>query len=116
MAFAALSIYTHLLEPEEYGVFTLITSGTILLHNVIYNWLPAGTLRFWSNKDYNHTTFTSTLATTYLRISLFLLIIVVIGIAIFQSYQATAFIISSFLFLLALAIFTITQNLFTAKI
>ena len=116
MAFAALSVYTHLLDPDEYGVFTLITSGTILLHNVLYNWLPAGTLRFWSNQNYTQTTFTSTLATSYIRISLYLLIIVVIGIAVFQGYQASGIIISSFLFLLALAIFTITQNLFTAKI
>jgi len=118
MAFAALSIYTHFLTPEEYGVYTLIISGTILLHNVIYNWLPAGTLRFWSSKQYDNLTFTSTLATSYIKISFALLIIVILLLisSLWHNKFDINWIISAFLLLLAQALFGITQGLFTAKI
>ncbi len=116
MAFAALSFYSHLLTPDQYGTYTLIFTGTVLLHNVIFNWLPAGTLRFWASEDYDDTTFISTLSTSYIRIGLFLLAIAVLGIAFFWGEPTANWIGSSYLFLLALAIFTITQNLFTAKI
>ena len=116
MAFAALSLYTHLLSPSEYGIYTLIITGTALLHNVLYNWLPAGTLRFWANKKYNALSFTSTLAISYLRISAILLGITLIAVIYFWGKPQAIWITSSFLLLQALALFTITQNLFTAKI
>jgi len=53
LAFVALSIYTHLLSPEEYGLYSLIFTGVLLLHNVLFDWLPAGTTRFWSNPKYS---------------------------------------------------------------
>lgn len=116
MAFAGLSLYTHLLNPSEYGIYTLIITGTALLHNVLYNWLPAGTLRFWANKKYNNLSFTSTLAISYLRISVILLGITLIAVTYFWGKPQAIWISSSFLLLQALALFTITQNLFTAKI
>ena len=116
MAFAALSLYTHLLSPDEYGTYTLIFAGTVLLHNVLFNWLPAGTLRFWSNKDFDSNTFTSTLASSYIKISLFLFVIALMGIFFFWDTPAVSWISSAYVFLIALALFTITQNLFTAKI
>ena len=118
MAFAALSLYTHFLSPEEYGVYTLIFSSTILLHNVIYNWLPSGTLRFWASKQYNHSIFTNTLATSYIRISFVLLIITLLLTisSLWHNLFEINWIIGAYLLLLAQAIFTITQSLFTAKI
>jgi O-antigen/teichoic acid export membrane protein len=116
MAFAALSLYTHLLSPAEYGVYTLIFTGTVLLHNVIFNWLPSGTLRYWSNQDFNNTQFTNTVSTVYLRISFLLLILASIGVVYYWGQQPVIWIISSFLFLIALALFTITQNIFSARI
>ncbi len=116
MAFAALSLYTHLLSPGEYGIYTLIITGTALLHNVLYNWLPAGTLRFWANKKYSSLSFTSTLAISYLRISAILLGITLIAVIYFWGKPQAIWITSSFLLLQALALFTITQNLFTARI
>jgi len=116
MTFAALSLYTHFLSPDEYGIYTLIMSATILLHNVIYNWLTAGALRFWASKQYSELEFTSTLATSYLRITLGLFIIVIIGVIIYWQKPEASWIISSFSFLLALALFSITQSLFSAKI
>ena len=116
MTFAALSIYTHLLSPDEYGVYTLIFSATILLHNVVYNWLPASTLRFWSSQNFTHLEFTSTLATSYFRISLGLFFIVVVAIAIYWQQAQASWILSSFMLLQGLALFNITQSLFNAKI
>jgi len=116
MAFVALSLYTHLLSPDEYGTYTLIFTGTVLLHNVLFNWLPAGTLRFWSNKSFDNNTFISTLASSYIKISIFLFVIVLVGVLSFWNKPEAAWVSSAFLFLMALALFTITQNLFTAKI
>ncbi len=116
MAFAALSLYTHLLSPAEYGVYTLIFTGTVFLHNVIFNWLPSGTLRYWSNQEFNNTQFTNTISTVYLRISFLLLIVASIGVVYYWGQQQVIWISSSFLFLIALALFTITQNIFSAKI
>lgn len=116
MAFAALSLYTHLLSPDEYGAYTLLLTGTALLHNVIFNWLPAGTLRFWSNQTFDDITFTNTLAKSYIRISLVLLFVLLITIFVFWNKPEASWAISSYLFLLALALYTITQNLFTAQI
>lgn len=116
MAFAALSLYTHLLTPAEYGVYTLIFTGTVFIHNGLFNWLPAGTLRYWSNQEFSNTEFLSTLAKSYLRISAVLLLIALSGIIYFWGQQQAVWIISTFLFLMALALFTITQNIFSAKI
>ncbi len=116
MAFAALSLYTHLLSPAEYGVYTLIFTGTVFLHNIIFNWLPSGTLRYWSNQEFNNTQFTNTISTVYLRISFLLLIIASIGVVYYWGQQEVIWISSSFLFLIALALFTITQNIFSVKI
>jgi len=116
MAFAALSLYTHLLSPDEYGVYTLIFSAAVLLHNVIFSWLPAGSLRFWSNQEFKSGIFTSTLATIYLRILAILVIFVLVGVSIYWNQSVSGWIISTFLLLVSLALFTITQTLFSARI
>ena len=113
IAFTALSLYTHLLSPEEYGIYTLITSATVLLHNVIYNWLAAGTLRFWANEKYNNVSFTSTLTTSYIKISLALLIFTILLFitSFWDEKLERGWIISSYLLLLSQAIYTITQSI-----
>lgn len=116
MAFAALSLYTHLLSPDEYGVYTLIFSGAVLLHNVVFNWLPAGTLRFWSNNEFENNTFINTLAFSYIRIIGVLFALALIGLLIFWNKPEATWIINAFLLLLALALFAITQTLFSAQI
>ncbi len=116
MAFAALSLYTHYLSPSEYGVYTLIFTGAVFLHNVIFNWLPAGTLRFWSHKDYDQNAFTSTLAKSYIRIVLVLLAITLIIVAYYWQKPEATWALITFLLLLALAIYTITQSIFSVKI
>ena len=116
VAFGALSLYTHYLTPSEYGVYTLIFTGSVFLHNVIYNWLPAGTLRFWSNKKFNKVAFTSTLATTYFKISVLLFGFTIIATIYYWGEPASLWAISTYLLLLALAMYTITQSILSAKI
>ncbi len=116
MAFAALSLYTHLLSPEEYGLYTLLLTGTVFIHNVIFAWLPAGTLRFWTSKEHDETTFLTTIAISYFRILALLLVLSILGVIYYRGEEEATWIMNAFLLLLALALFTITQNLFSAKI
>ncbi len=116
MAFAALSIYTHFLSPSEYGVYTLIFTGSVFLHNVIFNWLPAGTLRFWSNKSYDQDTFTSTLSRSYIKILTGLLAIALVVVIYYWGKPEALWAINTYLILLALAIYTITQSIFSVKL
>ena len=116
MAFAALSLYTHFLTPSEYGIYTLIFTGAVFLHNVIFNWLPAGTLRFWSNETYDQKTFTSTLAISYFKISLLLLGVALAGAIYYWNQSEAMWIISAYALLMGLALYTITQSLLAARI
>jgi O-antigen/teichoic acid export membrane protein len=116
MAFAGLSVYTHLLTPDQYGVYTLIFTRTIFIHNGLINWLPAGTLRFWSNTDYSEQSFTSTLAISYIKIAFIFFLIALVGIIFYWGEQQAIWIINVYLLLLAVSLFTITQYLFSARI
>ena len=71
MAFIALSVYTHLLTPEEYGVYTLIFSAALFLHSALFNWLPVGMMRFWPGGTYTPNAFISTLGVLYWRLFVF---------------------------------------------
>lgn len=116
MAFFALSLYTHLLSPEEYGVYTLIFSSSVFIASVVFSWLPAGTLRFWSSKEFKGSTFTNTIALTYLRIIVVLIALTIIGLMMFWGEPKAFWIINTFFLLIALALFAITQTFFSAKI
>ncbi len=116
MAFAALSLYTHWLTPEEYGLYTLIFTGAVFLSTVVFNWLPAGTLRYWSSNDYNETEFITTLATIYFRIFIFLTIVAIVSLILYWNKAEAIWIVNTYLLVLTLALFVITQNLFSAKI
>jgi len=116
MAFAALSLYTHLLTPEEYGLYTLIFTGSVFLSTVIFNWLPAGTLRYWSNKEYKETEFITTLASSYIKIFVVLLLVAIAGVVFYWNKEEAIWIVNTFLLLVSLALFVITQNLFSARI
>ena len=104
MAFAALSFYTHLLSPAEYGIYTLIFTGSVFLHNVIFNWLSTGTLRYWSNKEFDNSEFINTLSTTYIKIASVMFVIALIAITFYWGQQQAIWISSAFLFLMALAL------------
>jgi len=116
MAFVALSLYTHLLTPEEYGLYTLLFTGVVFLHNVVFNWLSSGTLRYWASSKYSESEFTNTLSTSFLKISTALFILVIILLGFNWGTEAVLWIISGYMFLISLSLFTITQNIFSASI
>ena len=116
MAFAGLSIYTHLLTPDEYGLYTLIFTASLFLHNVIFNWLPAGTLRFWSKSEFSTQTFISTIANSYISVIFALLIILILAVIAYWNSPAVWWLVSAFLLIVTVSFYTITQSLMSAKI
>jgi len=116
MAFAGLSVYTHFLTPEQYGVYTLIFTGTIFIYNGLIHWMPAGTLRFWSDKDYSRASFISTLTINYLKAAAIFFFITLAFVLFYWGQAPAIWAINVYLLLLAVAIFTITQNIFAARI
>jgi len=118
MAFTALSLYTHLLSPEQYGLYTLLLTGTVFLHNTLYNWLTAGTLRFWYGKTYSTPVFINTLSVSHIKISLYLLLIALLFVfyALFNKNLEASWVVSSYFLLLSLTLFFITQCIFSVEI
>ena len=82
MAFTALAVYTHLLTPQQYGVYTLIFSAAMFVNSALFNWLPVGMIRFWPGGKYQNNAFISTLGILYLRLLVPVVIIVLFALAI----------------------------------
>jgi len=116
MAFVALSLYTHLLTPDEYGLYTLIFTAAMFANNVIFFWLPAGTLRFWSKQEYGAESFISTLANTYIKIFISLIAAVILSACFFWGTPSFIWIICSLLLTISVSIFTLSQYLMSAQI
>jgi len=114
MAFAALSVYTHLLTPEEYGVYTLMFSAALFLHSALFNWLPVGMMRFWPGGTYSDKAFISTLGVLYLRL---FIPIAVVGILLLWFYgdQYSSQILTGFLMLIGITVLMIAQQLQSAQ-
>jgi len=114
MAFAALSVYTHLLTPEEYGVYTLMFSAALFLHSALFNWLPVGMMRFWPGGTYSDKAFISTLGVLYLRL---FIPIAVVGILLIWFYgdQYSSQILTGFLMLIGITVLMIAQQLQSAQ-
>ena len=114
MAFVALSIYTHLLTPQEYGVYTLLFSAALFLHSALFNWLPVGMMRFWPGGTYSDQAFISTLGVLYLRL---FIPIAVVGIFLFWFFGERYYsqISAGFLMLMGLAVLMIAQQLQSAQ-
>ncbi len=49
--FAALYLFTRLLSPSEYGVYTLILSGVALAQTLLFLWIEAAAFRFVMRAD-----------------------------------------------------------------
>jgi O-antigen/teichoic acid export membrane protein len=45
--FVALSVYTHVLAPGEYGRYALALAGVSLANAVLFNWIQLGLLRYF---------------------------------------------------------------------
>ncbi|MCK5901742.1 MAG: oligosaccharide flippase family protein [Cocleimonas sp.] len=115
-AFFALSLYTHLLSPEEYGVYTLVFTAAIFTHNSIFNWINMATMRFWSSKHYNTATFVSSIGIAYFRVLAFSLVPLIIALYFYWGQPMGTWILSGFILTLTLALFSITQTLLSAQI
>ncbi len=50
-AFAAVYVYTRMLSPEDYGVYSVILSVTLLCQAVFYYWLQIGATRFYARAE-----------------------------------------------------------------
>jgi len=114
MAFVALSIYTHLLTPQEYGIYTLIFSAALFLHSALFNWLPVGMMRFWPGGTYSDKAFISTLGVLYFRL---FVPITIAGLLLFlflgEGYYSQ--IAASFLLLAGFTVLMIGQQLQSAQ-
>ena len=82
MAFMALSVYTHLLSPEQYGVYTLIFTAAMFVNATLFNWLPVGMIRFWPGGTYSEAVFISTMGVLYRYLALVILLLLVITLFI----------------------------------
>lgn len=100
MAFSALAIYTHLLTPQEYGVYTLIFTATILVFTIMLNWLPVGMVRFWPGGLYDENTFISTMGMLYRCLSLPIIILLTLT-ALLIDHKWIAYLMASMFLLFA---------------
>ena len=100
MAFVALSVYTHLLTPSQYGVYTLIFTAALFVNTTIFNWLPVGMVRFWPGGAYDETTFVSTLGVLYRLLSLPIIICTALA-AFFIDYDSIGYLIAWLILLIS---------------
>lgn len=77
-SFIALAVYTHLLTPDEYGIYTLIFTTAMFIFASVFLWLPVGMIRFWQSGEYDETSFISTMGVLYRCLSL----PIIIGVAL----------------------------------
>lgn len=47
LSFSVLVLYTHLLSPEEYGIYTLIYTAISIAYAVLFNWIALSLERFY---------------------------------------------------------------------
>lgn len=93
MAFTALSVYTHLLTPSQYGVYTLIFTAAMFMNTTIFNWIPVGMVRFWPGGNYTEKTFISTMGALYRCLSLPIIILAVL-ISFFIANESIGYLIA----------------------
>lgn len=48
---SAIALFTRLISPEEYGVFTLAMAGVVTVFEICYQWIRAGMLRFLPRQE-----------------------------------------------------------------
>ena len=114
MAFTALAVYTHLLTPQEYGVYTLIFSAALFLHSAIFNWLPVGMMRFWPGGTYSDNAFISTMGVIYLKLLIPVVVIALVALMMFGVDYLLP-IAAGLLLLAGFTVLTIGQQLQSAQ-
>ena len=76
LGFVAVAVYTRILPPEEYGLYTLVFTTVLFTHTFAFSWLNQATIRYY--KRYGSTniqTFFSTGLFGFLTIALVVLIV-----------------------------------------
>lgn len=99
IGFLAIALYTRLVTPEDYGVFTLVMTTALTLFALAFQWLRAGVLRFLPAEE---TLASPTLAATFLGFLATGLMVLVAGGIAFTSFSDPA---RSQLILLAIPLF-----------
>lgn len=80
VAFLAIIIYTRLLTPDEFGMYSLVYVGALLLSSVCFQWLRLGLLRFYQERDSSQkTVLISTIALAFLVVAGALLLLLPIA-------------------------------------
>ncbi len=64
--FLALSVYTRLLMPEEYGRYALVIATVSLVGSVLFQWIVMGLLRFFPHDAGHEERLLSTILAAYL--------------------------------------------------
>jgi O-antigen/teichoic acid export membrane protein len=89
IAFAAMALYTHLLDPAEYGRYALVLAAATLLNALLFQWLRLSLVRYLPAYRDSSTEFKSTLLTTALIGIAFLGAVALIGslLPIFRQWR-----------------------------
>ena len=76
IAFAAIAIYTRLLDPASFGMATLLTSTSLLTGMFLYSWLRVATLRMMASVDAtDEADFLATIVMSFLLASVVVIVV-----------------------------------------
>jgi len=113
IAFLSVSLFTHLMSPEDYGMYSLVYHAALISSGILLSWLGTSSLRYWNREGFDQQHIISTIYSSYLLI--LLIIIVALTIAHLILDDMLKLLISSFVLISAVALQYITQNLFNAR-
>lgn len=80
----ALSLYTRLLPPGEYGKYALVLVWVGVAHVLLFQWLHLGARRFLSAHSSNPDTFLSAVGAAYVRIVSAVILIAVVAFFVWR--------------------------------
>lgn len=73
--FASIAVYTRLMEPRDYGRYSLTISTTGFLSVVLFEWLRLSLLRFWPMYRENPQPLLSTIRTVFVLLASLVLVV-----------------------------------------
>jgi O-antigen/teichoic acid export membrane protein len=86
--FLAIVIYTRLLSPEEYGLYSLVITTVFIITAICFDWLRRSVLRYFEKykKIGKITEFISTVVSSLIGIMVVVLILWYSGVNLFKNY------------------------------
>lgn len=91
VAFFSIAIYTRLIDPREFGVYTLVYTGAVLLASIFFQWLRLGLLRFYHGRsDEQKSTLLSTITLAFMAVAIFLIFMIIPVIYVFGRSELIA--------------------------